>query len=185
MVLKSARLPWLVRAQPGSGRVRTCVHAIAKRAIGWITTTPRLSSIPEAIDSVATEAFMLAVLEDAVGDQEAAMRAYRRAIELSDPDVSPRAAFNLGVLLGADASAAASAYRLAIYTRHWDVAPKAAFNLGRVLERVGDRFGARLAYEQAIDFGHEDVTPNACCALALLARPRASSEEQQLGLSNM
>jgi Flp pilus assembly protein TadD len=128
---------------------------------------------------------MLGVLEDAVGDQEAAMRAYRSAIELGDRGVSPRAAFNLGVLLGADADAAASAYRLAIDTRHWDVAPKAAFNLGRVLERVGDRFGARLAYEQAIDFGHDDVTPNACSALELLGRPRATSEEQQLGLSNM
>lgn len=128
---------------------------------------------------------MLGVLEDAVGDREAAIRAYRRSIELGDRDVSPRAAFNLGVLLGADADAAASAYRRAIDTRHRGVAPKAALNLERVLERVGDRFGARLAYEQAICFSHDDITPNACCTLACspgLARPQ---KNKQLGLSNM
>lgn len=139
---------------------------------------------PAASGRAAAEDFNRGVTLAAVGDEGAAVEAYRRAIRSAAGELAAKAAFNIAVLRGADLAAAAAAYRVAIDSGHEDVAPKAAFNLGLLLEHQGDLVSAEWAFERARGFGHEEVTANAAVKLAQLeAALRASGVASTAALS--
>jgi tetratricopeptide (TPR) repeat protein len=64
----------------------------------------------------------------------------------------------------------------AVAAGHSEVAPKAAVNLGRLLERQGDREGAKVAYQQAIDSGQADDAPLAAVNLGYLLAEQGDSQ---------
>ncbi len=72
--------------------------------------------------------FNRGVLMAEEGLPETAIRDFERTVELGDPDLAPKAAFNIG-FLAADREKAVQAYRWAIASRHAVVAPRAASNL--------------------------------------------------------
>ncbi|MEV8635740.1 tetratricopeptide repeat protein, partial [Streptosporangium sp. NPDC051023] len=106
-----------------------------------------------------------------------AITAARKAITSSDPDEAPKAAVNLGVLLGeqGEVEGARAAYQLAIDSGHPDEAPKAAVNLGVLLGEQGEVEGARAAYQLAIDSGH-DQAPTAAGNLGILLKQQGEVE---------
>ncbi|MGA2925662.1 MAG: tetratricopeptide repeat protein [Solirubrobacteraceae bacterium] len=152
-------------------RARARLHALATQAAARLASPPRQPAPRRYPVRASVDAYAIGVLEEAVGDHQAAIRAYWRA--LADRNCTAKAAFNLANLLdgNGDVAAAAAAYRLAIDSRDEDLAPKAALHLGRLLERSGDAAGARRAYRRAIGAGDDDVAANARCALDLLDWP--------------
>ncbi len=109
---------------------------------------------------------------------EAATQAWRKAACSGHTDQAPIAAFNLGVLLGAegDVDAAKAAYQRAIDSGHHDSAPRAAIGLGLLLEAEGDIDAAKAAYQRAIDSGHHDSVPIAVAVLGLLLEAEGDIE---------
>ncbi|MEU0095119.1 tetratricopeptide repeat protein [Kribbella sp. NPDC006257] len=102
---------------------------------------------------------------------DVAERAWRLAVESSNPDAFPRAAINLGALLRAsgDLEGALAMYQRAIESGHADAAPMASINLGTLLLRdKGDVGGARAAYQLAINSGHVDAAPRGAFNLGVL-----------------
>ena len=81
--------------------------------------------------------------------------AYRQVIDSGHPEETPRAAFNLGLMLDklGEYARAEEAYQRAIDSQHAEWAPRAAFNLGMLFENreeyaraerslpTGDRLG--------------------------------------------
>jgi hypothetical protein len=123
----------------------------------------------------AVEDFNRGVMLAAVGDEGAALDAYRCVIRSATGGLAAKAAFNVAVLCGDDVAAATEAYRVAIDTEDADVAPKAAFNLGLLLERHGDLSGAERAFHRACGFGQPDVNQNAAVKLAQLGAAAQAS----------
>lgn len=123
----------------------------------------------------ALEEFNRGVLLAAVGDEEAALLAYRRVIRQAGGDLAAKAAFNIAVLHSCDGSAAAAAYGVAIDTGHVDVAPKAAYNLGCLRQQAGDHVGATEAFQQAVQFDHEPVSAHAALKLQELSAAAATA----------
>jgi hypothetical protein len=100
----------------------------------------------------------------AVGDDAAAVAAYRRVIAGADGDLAAKAAFNIACL-GSPPAVAEAAYRVVIDTGHRDAAPKAAYNLGCLLQEAGDLAGANDAFLRAAESGHVAVAAEAALKL--------------------
>ncbi|HEY3871860.1 MAG TPA: hypothetical protein VGM10_26090, partial [Actinocrinis sp.] len=84
-------------------------------------------------------------------------------IATGDPQMAPKAAYNLAGLLKqwGDAAGMRQAYQLAAASGHSTYAPKAQFHLGLQLYAAGDVAGARSAYQAAIDSGDPAMAPRA------------------------
>lgn len=130
----------------------------------------RLGAMALEADRLAFKAYNRGVLLAEEGVLDGARKAFEEAIRVGDPELAPRAAFNLGVLLAADPAAAVDAYQQAIATGHPDVAPKAAFNLACVLDQDGQPEAARAAYERAIEIGGAEIFAYSVLRLAALPR---------------
>ncbi len=89
---------------------------------------------------------------------------------LGDPEVSPAAMVNLGVVYGEAGRTddAIGAYTRAIDSGHPDEAPKAMFTLGFLYREAGRTDDAIKAYTRAIDSGHPDHAPKAMVNLGFL-----------------
>ena len=125
-----------------------------------------LSAVP--ID----DAFDIGVTACLRGVVHAADAALRKVLESGHPDLAPRAANHLGLLLReqGDLSGARSAFQRAVDSGHPDVVPRAANNLGLLLRQQRDVAGARSAFQRAVDAGNSDVAPRAANNLGLLLR---------------
>jgi tetratricopeptide (TPR) repeat protein len=105
-------------------------------------------------------------------DVDGAQAAYETAIQFGDPDLTPGAAFDLGVLLWlrrGDRTAAAEAFEKARASGHWDVAAEAAYNLGVVLLEMGERARGEAALREAAEAEDRHVANLVAIALARLA----------------
>ena len=156
-------------------RVAACVRGGDREAAQRIADELAASaysgmSLPEVLD-------LGLLLHEYVG-MAAATPAYQYVIDRDDPELSPKAAFDLGLCLGweredfafdaRDIAGAQASYQRAIDSGHPEMAPRAAINLGLLLDLCGDTEGARTALVQAADSGHAFLAPRAALALGLI-----------------
>jgi tetratricopeptide (TPR) repeat protein len=105
---------------------------------------------------------------------ETAIEAYRQAIDTSDPDVAPYAAFSMAMLLKRQGNHQDAK---AVYKRMCDASPRAALDLGVLLAKQGVITEAKAAYQEAINSGHPDVAPAATLSLGTLLEDGRAIEE--------
>lgn len=144
-----------------------------------------------------------------MGDIEEARAAYENAAAAGHPEASPIAAFQLGVLLAGsgDLDGARGAYQRAVSfatagnttaaarrteapypdtglksTERDKAITTAALELGILLAEQGDLNGARVAYRNAVDFGHTGTAPWPMMKLALALIEHADTETAQAAL---
>src|SRR4029453_590506 len=113
------------------------------------------------------------------GNDAAAERAYRVAIDADDAEAGPVAPCRLGLLrhYQGDAVGAEEAFRLAVASGHTEAAPEAATWLGGLLARRGDPDTAREVLRQAVASGHYLYAPEAAMAIGLLLADQGGLEE--------
>jgi tetratricopeptide (TPR) repeat protein len=118
----------------------------------------------------AIASYDLALAHRRLGNSRAARDAYQWAIDADHPDVGPKAAAALGILLQqeGDLDGAERTFRQAIDSGHPDAAPRAGISLAILREMRGDLDGAREAFQRAIDSGHPEIAPRAVFNLAAL-----------------
>jgi tetratricopeptide (TPR) repeat protein len=123
----------------------------------------------EVTASAAASAFALGERHAQQGDAAKAAAAYQRAIRSGHSDWAPRAAINMGMLLGelGDLAGAEAALRLAIDSGHAE-APRAMLGLGWLHEQQGDVAAAAAAFQQTIESRHAQAAPMAANSLGLL-----------------
>lgn len=104
------------------------------------------------------------------GDAAGARDAFQRAVNYGVAEVTPAAAFDLGVELArlGDVEGAAAAFNLASETGTPDVVAKSSYNLGLVLRNLGDDGGACASFLVAFHTGDPGIVPLACMQLGII-----------------
>jgi tetratricopeptide (TPR) repeat protein len=130
------------------------------------------------------EAFAIGHTAYARGELHPAENAWRKVGDSGDPDLAPRAAFNLGLLLKEQRRPpeAVGALKQAADSGHRDIAPMAARNLGLLLYLVYRQDRAQeavVAFQQAIDSRHPNYAPEAAIALGRLLEEQGRSREAE------
>lgn len=135
----------------------------------WDEPDAARAAYQEAIDAGHAHALidLGMVLNNVMGDEQAALAAYDRAAASDDPDLRAEALYKIACQLRSqrDAAAAAAMFRRVISTRHPRWASAAMAGLADVLKRGGDLDGAEALYREAVEAGNADWSAHASCLL--------------------
>lgn len=96
------------------------------------------------------------------GDLTRAQDAFLRAADSGDPDLAPRAALELGLMLAShDPAGAEAAFKTAIGSGHRLHGTRAAFELGKLHQKLGHLDGALVNFEVAAQSPDDGIATQA------------------------